>query len=377
MKKILIIITLIFLISIPKLQSELYWDGRYYQQSLLSFRTVDEKLKGVYIGFSMLDLKLDAEPSELVRVQSEIQYSLMHQNQTGFLAGTSPQAIDINTLKAIITPEDFKFTFGRFLPAWGKSKVFRPLDIFIPQTYFLNVLSYPGIDGFSMKYYPSDLSSIEFLAIPSLDVRTLLPQVDQTSNSPFMNPINHPVAAINAEFHIGTFDNNLILINENGSANNLIGFTCKGDAIIGLWSELYYSFNAKKKQDKFKGSIGADYSFAKYYFVTAEYFYDRSGKKNYQDYNSLFIYQPRMTYGQQYLMLDFNVITYTEQNFGLTYLGNLVDQSFILFPYYRYEILENCMLGLSLYHFNGKTEREFAPTLLGNYILNSYLVIRF
>lgn len=377
MKKKLILIFILFLFVIPNVNAEIFWDGRFYQQSLLAFRGNWDNITPAYIGFSMLDLKLDASPSEMVRVRSEIQYTLLHQKSGIFSVGNGSSAINVNSLNVGITPGDFKLTFGRFLPAWGKARVFRPLDIFIPQTYFLNVLSYPGMDGFSVKYYSSDLSSIEILAIPSMDVRHIMPKVDFSSNSLFLSEINHAVVAMNAEIHIGSFDNNIILLNDNGSPNNLVGLTFKGDAVVGLWSELYYNFNTKTKKDSFKVSVGADYSFSKYYFMSAEYFYDKSGMKDYKKYHMLMELIPRMTFGQQYLMADFNIMTYMEMNYGLTYLGNLQDNSFVLFPYYRYEILENCILGLSLYHFNGKGGREFSPTLLGNYIFNTYLVVRF
>ncbi|MBU1076883.1 MAG: hypothetical protein KKH98_06285, partial [Spirochaetes bacterium] len=265
---------------------------------------------------------------------------------------------------------------GRFLPAWGKGKVFRPLDIFVPQYYFLNSLSFRGTDGLSAKYYFSDLSSFELLAVPSFDVRPIMPSIDLSSNSPLTNAIDHTVVAANIELHIATFDNSLILLHDAGSGMNLIGLTFKGDAVLGLWSELSYSFDQKRKT-ALKASIGADYSFAKYYFLSAEFFYDETGLTDHKKYPLMMALVPRMTFGQQYLMTDFKIVTYTEVNFGITFIGNLLDKSFILFPYFMDEIISNCFLGLSLYHFNGKAGREFSPDLLGNYIFNSYLYVRF
>ncbi len=251
------------------------------------------------------------------------------------------------------------------------------MDIFVPQTYFLNMLSFRGLDGISAKYYMSDLSSIEFIAIPSMDVRHIAPRIEISTNSPFLNEINHTVIAANIEIHLAAFDNNLIFLNDAASGNNLLGFAFKGDAILGWWGELYYSFNADKKKDTFKASIGADYSFAKYFFMAVEYFYDESGMKDYKKYPLLMMSAPRMTFGEQYLMADFNIVTYMELNYGITYIGNLLDKSFVVFPYFSYEVIENCFMGVSLYHFNGKTHREFSPGLLGNYIFNTYLVVRF
>ena len=112
MKKIFFSL-LIILILTPIAQGELYWDGRFYEQAMLIFRQ-DQTLS--YLGFSMLDLKLDARPSDLVRVQSEMQYALLHQNNNLFLQGNGNNGVNVNTLKATINPGDFKITIGRFLP---------------------------------------------------------------------------------------------------------------------------------------------------------------------------------------------------------------------------------------------------------------------
>ncbi len=365
------------LIILNNLHSEIFWDGRFYEQIMLSFKEEDKNIQAAYLGFSMLDLKVDAQPTDMLRVRSEIEYALPHQKGSVILGSEDVEPIVVNTLSANIATGDFKFTLGRFLPAWGKGKIFRPLDIFIPQTFFLNMLSFRGLDGISAKYYMSGLSSIEFITIPSMDVRHIAPSIEISTNSSLLNEINHTVAAANIEIHLATFDNNLIILNDTSSGNNLLGFAFKGDAILGVWGEFYYSFNTKKKEDTFKASIGADYSFAKYFFMAVEYFYDESGMKDYKKYPLLMTYTPRMTFGEQYLMADFNIVTYMELNYGITYLGNLLDKSFVIFPYLSYEVIENCFLGLSLYHFNGKTRREFSPGLLGNYIFNTYLVVRF
>lgn len=370
-----VLFLLMCLAFMPGLYAELFWDGRFYEQALFSFRSEQGKIRTVYLGFSLLDLKLDAKPSETVRVKSELEYALPHQKNNPFLSSEDLNAVNVNTLNAVISPGDFKFTVGRFLPSWGKGKVFRPLDLFTPQLYFLNMLSFQGIDAVSAKYYISALSSVEFIAVPSMDTRFLVPRIDFSSNSSVSNTGTHTTAAMNMEIHIGSFDNNLILLRDTSSGNNLIGVAFKGDAVIGLWSELFYAFDTK--HGLFKGSLGADYSFAKYFFVTAEYFYDESGTGDYRKYDRLRSLLPRMTLGRQYLMLDFNILTYAEMNFGVTWLGNLLEGSFVIFPYYRCEIMENSFLGLSVYHFNGRSGREFSPGLYGAYIFNTYLAVRF
>ena len=364
MKKFILIILLV--LAGKTLLAEIFWDGRFYQQSLLLFKQ-DTK----YIGLTVLDLKLDTRPTDILRIRSEMEYALLNQSSSFFIDYSS-DGVTVNSLNAIIMPGNFKFAIGRFLPNWGKGKIFRPLDIFRPQTYFLNMLCFQGVDGFSVKYYLSNLSSVQFIAIPSFDVRNLMPHI----NHSFTNTINHTLAGLNLEIHIATVDNNIIFVKDTSAGNNIAGLAFKGDAIIGIWGEFFYSFDNKIKSDNFRGTFGADYSFAKYFFMSLEYFYDESGMKDYNDYIDL-MRIPRMTFGKEYIMFDFNVLTYEELNYGITYLGNLIDKSFILFPYFRYEIIENGILGISLYHFNGKSNREFAPDKYGNYIFNTYLNIRF
>ncbi|MDD5065907.1 MAG: hypothetical protein PHF84_02550 [bacterium] len=357
--------------------AEMNWDGRFYEQAMLFFKGRPDDLFSRYYGLTILDLKVDARPADIVRVRSELEYGLLHPEKKGVWSSLETGRLNVNTLNAVLTPGDFKFTLGRFLPQWGVGKIFRPLDIFTPQTFFLNSLSYQGADGFSAKYYVSGLSSFECILIPSMDIRHLVPDPEISANSNNTAAYKDSVIAGNTEIHLGTFDNYIIALYDPKTDNKVIGLAFKGDAVLGIWGELLYSFRKKAGRDMIRASLGADYSFARYYFITAEYFYDESGASDHRDYESLSRSMPRMTLGEQYLMLDLSVLTYTEQSFGLTGLVNLLDRSFVLFPYFKYEILNNCLLGLSLYHFNGRSGREFSPHLFGNYIFNTYLVVRF
>ncbi len=365
MKKLIII----FLFFSNILSAEIFWDGRFYQQALFLI-----KQNGKYIGLTALDVKLDTRPDYAVRIRSELEYFLLNNNEYNLLGKSADSTgVTVNSVNAAINICDFKVTIGRFLPDWGKGKIFKPLDIFKPQTYFFNMLSFQGIDGFLIKYYLSDLSSVQFIAVPSIDVRNLTPQIKPS----FTNSLNHTLAGFNFAAHIYTFDNNFIFVKDTSADNNIIGFAFKGDVIVGLWSEIFYSFNNKLTAHTLRYTIGADYSFFKYFFISMEYFYDESGVSDYKNYIFFMKLISRMTYGRKYFMIDFNVLTYEELNYGITYLGNLGDKSFILFPYFRYEIFENSILGVSIYHFNGKADREFNPDRTGDFIINTYLNIRF
>jgi len=362
------IFSLLFIIP---LKSKIFWDGRFYEHTFFLLHNIDKKINTTFFGTTILDIKLDSYISEIVRIRSELEYTILFPEKKSFLREKS-STFNLNTANASIMPSNFKFTIGKFLPKWGKGKIFRPMDIFTPQTFFLNKLSYKGIDGFSSKYYISDLSSFELLFIPSMDIRNISPFIDYTT---FTNSINHSIVAGNLEFHLFTFDNNLIFLRDTSAGNTLIGAVFKGDIIVGLWGEISFSFKNEKKILKI--SSGMDYSFAKYFFTTIEYFYDESGVKNYKQYPKLMTLMPRMTYGREYTMLDFYILTPEGINFGIASIINLIDKSFIIFPYYRNEILQNTYLGISLYYFNGKNEREFAPEKIGNIIINTYLFIRF
>jgi hypothetical protein len=274
-------------------------------------------------------------------------------------------------LNIAFSQEKFKITIGRFLPNWSKSKFFKPLDIFIPQTYFLNLLSFKGIDGFSFKYYFSALSSIEVLTVPFFDVRNIVP----VKNISLTNEIQHTVSAFNLEFNFSSFENNLVFLKDISSDNNLIGFEFKGDLILGVWSELFYSFNGKKNKI-FKTSFGSDYSIKQKYFFMTEFFYDESGGEK-ENYEFLRLNLKRMTLGKYYAMVNFNILSENDLNYGITYLENLKDRSFIIFPYLRSEVIQNFILGLSLYYFGGLGETEFSYKNFGKFLLNCYLTILF
>lgn len=369
------IFILIFLLT-KSLFSELFWDGRYYHQSFFNFSLKSEKVYTEYTGLNILDLKIDDQISEKLRIRSEIEYSILKSKGNFILYLNETEKININTLNATISPENFKITIGRFLPYWSKGKIFKPLDIFKPQFYLLNALSFKGIDALSFKYYPSTLSSLEFIALPSMDVRNILPLSKISVNTNFTNKIEHTVMACNFEFHMSKFDNNLIFLKDTSSDNYSIGFAFKGDAIFGLWSEILYMFNLQN-DNAIKISLGADYSIHQKYFFTTEFLYDQTGTDKTEYYRTLRLNPYRMTIGKYYSFFDFNVLSESELNYGISFLQNLMDKSFILFPYLKCEFIQNFISGISIYYFNGQTESEFSPALSGNYLLNLYLVISF
>jgi len=360
MKKILFTVFIFFVFCV-NISAQINWSGRFYEQAMIYTGDTQNDRYAAYMGLSVLDLGIDARPSDLLRVRGELEFAFTHPDTTSLPGMGGIDLASINTLNATFTPGRTKITVGRFLPRWGVCSVFRPLDLFAPQLYFLNAMSFKGIDGISVKYYLSDLSSFEILEVPASQLR-------------------YGTTASNAQFHTGTFDYNLIFLYDGASTDKVLGLAFKGDLILGVSGELYYRFRDSMdylSQDSvFKASVGLDYSFAKYFFVSAGFFYDESGKADYRDYAQL---DPtsRMTLGTQYLESSFVFRSFTDMTIGLGSIFNLDDKSFILYPYYQNEIFENCQLGVSLYNFNGESGREFSSSLMGSYVFNAYLLVKF
>ncbi|MBU1076832.1 MAG: hypothetical protein KKH98_06030, partial [Spirochaetes bacterium] len=106
----------IMLLFIDLLSAQINWDGRFYEQALVSFTEEKGKVKVLYLGLSALDLKLDARPSEILRIRSEMEYAFAHQDADPFLSSEGIDAVTVNSLNATISPGNLKFTIGRFLP---------------------------------------------------------------------------------------------------------------------------------------------------------------------------------------------------------------------------------------------------------------------
>jgi len=146
--------------------------------------------------------------------------------------------------------------------------------------------------------------------------------------------------------------------------------------VVGIWGELFYSFDTGLKKHILRFSAGADYSFLKYCYVAVEYFYDSSGEKDYRKYFKLLPLN-RMTLGREYLMSNFTLIRSETTNYGITALINLSDGSTVIFPFLQYEFLENTTLGVGIYNFQGKKGREFSPENSGKFITDLFLNVRF
>lgn len=361
MRQVFLVILGIFILC-GVMSAQIKWDGRFYEHTMLNFKETD-KIWTEYTGLTILDLKLDVKPSELLRVRSELEFALSHTRDSALGQLVGINILDIKSLSAILTPGKFKITIGRFLPKWGVAKIFRPLDIFTPQTFMLNMLSFKGRDGASFKFYISKMSSIAVLGFTTLK-------------------FNQYLLSSKIKAHFGTFDLAMMYLYDNSTAENILGASAKGDLKIGLWLEFYYNFRKtilyRQKQNFFKVTAGLDYSFAKYFFFTLEYFFDDSGEKSFDNYLSLLSKGMRMTFGRHYIYADFNVfINFVYLSIGLSGIFNLIDGSVIVFPYYRHEIIPNCLLGISIYLPTGKRNREYDSRKLGYAILNTYLNIRF
>ncbi|HMB00225.1 MAG TPA: hypothetical protein VKS21_04495, partial [Spirochaetota bacterium] len=357
------------------LTAEPVFRGRFYQQFFTAFNrsmpgTNTNSAGSKYNAFSSysaLNLLLLAQSHAAVKFKGDIQLAYTCPAGSFLTAATVNDLLSINTLALYLNPGDFKISIGRFLPQWGVNKVFRPLDIFQPQTFLRHALSFTGIDALSVKYYINNLSSAELLMIPAADWSDCS-------------------LAARLEAHIGSFDLGVVSAYRGAENYKLLGLSFQGDILIGLSGEIYYRFNnpqdffKSKDVNIFKSAFRVDYSFAKYFFIAAEYFYDSSGKKNYKNYSELLSAgKARMTLAEHYLAADFNILTYNKLNFGVSGIVNLNDNSFIFYPYFKYEILNGLQAGFSVYLFQGRKYREFNAERagMGRVLLNLYGLFNF
>ncbi len=263
-------------------------------------------------------------------------------------------------LYAVFYPDNSKIILGRFLPDWSKGKIFKPLDIFNYKSYFNRYLNNTGIDGFSGKFYLTDLSSIEFIYTYNIKVKNFGKYLYGDSAEE-----THSFTGLNFESHFFSFDNNYIYLKDIANGMNFIGTAIKGDLIIGIWGELLYGFNSDNTKKILSAAAGADYSFFKHYVLSIEYYYSENG---YFDYNfyEYSMYSNNDTQTEKYFAGNIDYLLSDAGSIGAGIIYDIKNANFIFYPYIHYEVLQNFTADCSVYSFKTENISQYFLSLSVN-----------
>jgi len=278
--------------------------------------------------------------------------------------------LDISRLYIQIPVYKAEIVFGRQRVPWGQGIYFRPLDFFNKVNPIDLKAEKLGLDGLYATIPISLMSSLEFLIVPN-------------------KWPGHSQAGTRAHIHVHTFDIGASYAyrgkdlegSELNSKPQVMGFDFKGDMGIGIHGEGLYRFyktypmDRNETKNRFKASIGADYSFLDGRLLPMiEYFYNGDGSTDYKNYkrSGQFEYLGR-DYAVAQILYNPNILI----SWGLNTLMNLSDKSLVVTPLLDWSIYKRTTLDIAIPVVIGEDGREYDPKVLGRILGRLRLGLRF
>lgn len=330
-----------------------YFENRFFvvENRGVSWENFNDKFK---LGdYNRLRLKYEASPSDKVTVNVAVDFFTFHGIMTSPLGtyetGTGGTAayesknskIDLDRAYVDLYFKKFDVSVGKQRAAMGVSYLWAPLDIFNRVNILEPKEEKPGANALKIYVPLGKVSSLTGVFSPDDEFRT--------SKSGFR-----------AQTQVFGIDAALTLMRAGNTRTSIYGIDLRGENFIGWWLEAGYFVSPTQKDKKIV--LGFDYTFpikTGLYWLS-EFYYDSSGEKDRGDYNFDLLYSgDRFTLGRHYL---FSMLRYSFSDFlsaSLSYIGNLGDGSYYIYPALQYEVRQNILLSSGLYIPLGSKDGEF------------------
>ena len=240
-------------------------------------------------------------------------------------------------------------TVGRQRIAWGTGYVFNPTDIFNPFTLSFAVADEDraGIDAVRLDFPLGALSRFEGIIL--------------TDNE--FSSLNKSKKGIKGKTNIGMYDLSLSYV-ALGDEGFMFGFDTAGELFgLGVRSEAALINSNADEDYSTKAILGWNYTFENGLGIDMEYYYNGEGQKNKANYDWTGLFAGRVyQLGTDYLFLGLNKMLDEITTVSLSYLWNMNDSGFILYPAYSRNIYENVDLNLEAMFTGGDSGSEYKPT---------------
>ena len=330
-----------------------YFENRFFllNNTDIGWDNFKEKFK---LGdYNRLRLKLKASPSKKLTVNVALDFFSFHgvvnspvgtYDDSGNTDGTGSDDVTIDLDRAYVNLyfKKFDLTIGKQRVALGVSYLWAPLDLFNRVNVFEPKEEKPGTNAVKVYVPLGNSSSLTGVFSPENDF--------STSRS-----------ALRGQTRIGTVDVAGTVIRDGDLGTSIYGLDLRGENFVGWWMETAY-FDAPDRND-FKVVLGFDYTIPikEGIYWMGEFYYDQSGEKDIDNYDyRLLLSGQRSTLGQKYF---FTTLRYPFDEFlsaSVSYIGNLEDGSYILYPAVSYDIMQNVSISGGFYFPLGKDGREFS-----------------
>lgn len=321
------IIILISFFYIPVFSEQKVWDiSGYFLTSagILHFNEVDFSSKTLYLGRSTFRLNILNETAQSkLDFSSDFNifyglYNQLFKVNSDFAQTTENEtfSIDIRKMYLMFNYNIVDFFIGRQLIKFGEGYIFTPLNPFSKIDFTDISFTRRGVDALRFKIYFTDKDCFESIFIPKTEL----------SQSNFSTKFYSILFGLDLSF-VGNYIGRFNWIST--------GFSFKGDAILGLYSEFLYNYTTKKDKRFFSYMIGADYSFKKKLIIRTEYTNNSYNIENFTQQEIIYLSNFPFV-SQQYLALQTIYAPNIINSFNFSFITNLENlKKFLIFSYQR------------------------------------------
>jgi hypothetical protein len=316
----------------------------YYENDFVELVKKDGSLT---IGdLNRFRLRIDSELHKNLIIHLEPRYYFLAKSQTLPIAGISSlDQVVLDRAYAKFYSPLLSITAGKQRIAWGTGYIWNPTDIFNPfvMSFAVREEEENNVEALRLE--------IPIGAAGGFDGYVLTNKEWSKSKK-----------GVRVRTNIGLFDMALSYV-DLGSGSFQAGFDTAGEIKgVGVRNEIV--LKSPSGGDKYIQSIlGWDCTLENGLGMNMEYYFNGLGKKNKNDYDWTGLYSGTINQlGMDYLYFGLNKIIDELTNVRASFIMNLNDQSFIIYPSYTRSISQDIDLSFEAMLTGGQDGSEFCPS---------------
>ncbi len=328
--------------------------GGYYENDIVGI--ISPNGTGSMGDLNRLRLKLDSNLFPDTAIHIEPRYYFFIRPENIQIAGaTELDRLIFDRYYLKVSKPRYSFTFGKQRIAWGTGYIWNPTDIF--NAYSLS---------FAVRDEEKNNVEAVRLEVPMGDKGLLDSYILNGTN------FNRVKKAVRAKTNIDDFDYSLSVVDLGGEGVQY-GIDSAGEVLdLGGRCEFVW------RSGMFKAVLGSDYTFDNGIYVNIEYFFNSSGSTDLVNYDWVGLASGNIAQlAKDYLYVGISKIIDEITQVRSSIIMNLDDKSFIFYPQYMRNVMQNLDISLDAFMTFGQNGSEYYPglTLDPSGLLESKLVL--
>ncbi|MFH1709493.1 MAG: hypothetical protein ABH860_00290 [bacterium] len=317
--------------------------GGYYKNELANIN--DRYGHGLSVDVNKLRLKVDYELTPTINFHLEPEYvSLLNQSSVTLADVSKYNEVVWDRTYVKINFPDADLTVGKQRVAWGTGMVWNPTDVFNPFALSFAVAEEErrGVEGVRLSVPWGVASAVEYVVLTDRE-------------------IERAKKGFKVKTNVNNYDMSASYVNLGGDGYQF-GFDTAGELFDqGLYAEGAFVHPASGNTYK-KLVLGWNYTLENSVGLNAEYFFNGQGALYSNDYDWASLLAGEIhQLGRNYCYFGINKMLDEITDVRLSFLSNIGDGSFIIYPAYSRNIFQNVDLSLEAMFPGGSEGTEYNP----------------